>query len=159
MSSWQMFFFGGGKCPNLGGVNVRILGEVNVLLANDSQSLRGREILFGCTSGSRLYKTTTFFICFDQTFSLRAKTQLVQKCTSAFELDVCKLLFKKSNTRIVMYFALVIHQAVLWSMSIDPPYNVFGALSIDSCPVPLSFYVLREWKKINIFNCTRVMTL
>ena len=39
MSSWQMFFFGGGKCPNLGVVNVRILGGVNVLLANDSQSL------------------------------------------------------------------------------------------------------------------------
>ena len=31
-------FFGGGKCPNLGVVNVRILGVVNVLLANDSQS-------------------------------------------------------------------------------------------------------------------------
>ena len=30
--------FGGGKCPNLGMVNVRILGVVNVLLANDSQS-------------------------------------------------------------------------------------------------------------------------
>ena len=41
MSSWQMFFFGGGKCPNLGVVNVRILGVVNVLLANDSQSLEG----------------------------------------------------------------------------------------------------------------------
>ena len=38
MSPWQMFFFGGGKCPNLGVVNVRILGVVNVLLANDSQS-------------------------------------------------------------------------------------------------------------------------
>ena len=38
LSSWQMFFFGGGKCPNLGVVNVRILGVVNVLLANDSQS-------------------------------------------------------------------------------------------------------------------------
>ena len=34
-----MFFFGGGKCPNLGVVNVRILGVVNVLLANDLQSL------------------------------------------------------------------------------------------------------------------------
>ena len=33
-----MFFLGGGKCPNLGVVNVRILGVVNVLLANDSQS-------------------------------------------------------------------------------------------------------------------------
>ena len=33
-----MFFWGGGKCPNLGVVNVRILGVVNVLLANDSQS-------------------------------------------------------------------------------------------------------------------------
>ena len=30
--------FGVGKCPNLGGVNVQILGVVNVLLANDSQS-------------------------------------------------------------------------------------------------------------------------
>ena len=30
--------FGGGKCLNLGVVNVRILGVVNVLLANDSQS-------------------------------------------------------------------------------------------------------------------------
>ena len=30
--------FGDGKCPNLGVVNVRILGVVNVLLANDSQS-------------------------------------------------------------------------------------------------------------------------
>ena len=38
LSSWQMFFLGGGKCPNLGVVNVRILGVVNVLLANDSQS-------------------------------------------------------------------------------------------------------------------------
>ena len=91
-------------------------------------SLRGREILYGCTSGSRLYMTTTFFICFDQTFSLRAKTQLVQKCTFAFELDVCKLLFKKSKTRILIYSALVIHQSVFWSMSIDPPCNVFGAL-------------------------------
>ena len=34
-------FFGGGKCPNLGVVNVRILGVVNVLLANDSQSFAG----------------------------------------------------------------------------------------------------------------------
>ena len=33
-----MFVFGGGKCPNLGVVNVRILGVVNVLLANDSHS-------------------------------------------------------------------------------------------------------------------------
>ena len=33
-----MFVFGGGKCPNLGVVNFRILGVVNVLLANDSQS-------------------------------------------------------------------------------------------------------------------------
>ena len=33
-----MFFLGGGKCPNLGVVDVRILGVVNVLLANDSQS-------------------------------------------------------------------------------------------------------------------------
>ena len=33
-----MFFFGGGKCPNLGVGNVRISGVVNVLLANDSQS-------------------------------------------------------------------------------------------------------------------------
>ena len=35
MSSWQKFFFGGGKCPNLGVVNVRILGVVNVRLANN----------------------------------------------------------------------------------------------------------------------------
>ena len=35
MSSWQMFGFWGGKCPNLGVVNVRILGVVNVCLAND----------------------------------------------------------------------------------------------------------------------------
>ena len=35
----KCFFWGGGKCPNLGVVNVRILGVVNVLLANDSQSL------------------------------------------------------------------------------------------------------------------------
>merc|ERR1711978_612733 len=34
LSSWQMFFLGGGKCPNLGVVNVRILGVVNVLLAS-----------------------------------------------------------------------------------------------------------------------------
>ena len=33
-----MFYFGGGKCTNLGVVNVRVLGVVNVLLANDSQS-------------------------------------------------------------------------------------------------------------------------
>ena len=33
-----MFFLGGGKCPNLGVVNVRILGVVNVLLVNDSQT-------------------------------------------------------------------------------------------------------------------------
>ena len=38
LTSWQMFILGGGKCPNLGVVNVRILGVVNVLLANDSQS-------------------------------------------------------------------------------------------------------------------------
>ena len=31
-------FFEGWECPNLGVVNVRILGVVNVLLANDSQS-------------------------------------------------------------------------------------------------------------------------
>ena len=35
MSSWQMFFLGGGKSPNLGVVNVRILGVVNVRLANN----------------------------------------------------------------------------------------------------------------------------
>ena len=34
-----MFFLGGGKCLNLGVGNVRILGVVNVLLANDSQSI------------------------------------------------------------------------------------------------------------------------
>ena len=33
-----MFFLGGGKCLNLKVVNVRILGVVNVLLANDSKS-------------------------------------------------------------------------------------------------------------------------
>ena len=44
MSSWQMFFLGGGKCPNLGVVNVRILGVVNVLLANDSQSFELKEM-------------------------------------------------------------------------------------------------------------------
>ena len=37
--------FGGGKCPNLGVVNVRILGVVNFLLANDSQSVLGGQIL------------------------------------------------------------------------------------------------------------------
>ena len=92
-------------------------------------SLRGREILYGCTSGSRLYMTTTFFICFDQTFSLRAKTQLVQKCTSALELDVCKLLFKKSKTRILMYFALVIHRCFGQCLSIRRA--TFLELSID----------------------------
>ena len=35
LSSWQMFFFGGGKCPNLVVGNVRILGVVNVRLANN----------------------------------------------------------------------------------------------------------------------------
>ena len=30
----NVFFWGVGKCPNLGGVNVRILGVVNVRLAN-----------------------------------------------------------------------------------------------------------------------------
>ena len=30
-----MFFLGGGKCPNMGVVNVRILGVVNVRLANN----------------------------------------------------------------------------------------------------------------------------
>ena len=39
-----MFFLGGGKCPNLGVVNVRILGVVNVLLANDSQSFASRAV-------------------------------------------------------------------------------------------------------------------
>merc|ERR1712012_445042 len=33
--SWQMFFFGGGNCLNSGVVNVRILGVVNVRLANN----------------------------------------------------------------------------------------------------------------------------
>ena len=41
-----MFFLGGGKCPNLGVVNVRILGVVNVLLANDSQSFESYRILY-----------------------------------------------------------------------------------------------------------------
>ena len=45
LSSWQKFFLGGWKCPNLGVVNVRILGVVNVLLANDSQSCRFHWIL------------------------------------------------------------------------------------------------------------------
>ena len=31
----NVFFWGGGKCPNLGVVNVRILGVVNVRLANN----------------------------------------------------------------------------------------------------------------------------
>ena len=35
-------FFGGGKCPNLGVVNVRILGVVNVRLANNLTPLRSR---------------------------------------------------------------------------------------------------------------------
>ena len=39
LSSWQMFFLGGGKCPNFGVVNVRILGVVNVRLANDLTTL------------------------------------------------------------------------------------------------------------------------
>ena len=46
--------FGGGKCPNLGVVNVRILGEVNVLLANDSQS---------CKLSSHLCSTLSFYSC------------------------------------------------------------------------------------------------
>ena len=42
--------FGGGKCPNLGVGNVRILGVVNVLLANDSQSIEGlRELMVRLT--------------------------------------------------------------------------------------------------------------
>ena len=45
MSSWQMFFLGGGKCPNLGLVNARILGVVNVLLANDSQSKKNVSVI------------------------------------------------------------------------------------------------------------------
>ena len=44
LSSWQMFFLGGGKCPNLGVGNVGILGVVNVLLANDSQSCHHYEL-------------------------------------------------------------------------------------------------------------------
>ena len=35
-----MVFFGGGKCPNLGVVNVRILGVVNVCLANNLTPFR-----------------------------------------------------------------------------------------------------------------------
>ena len=84
---------------------------------------------------------------FDQTFSRRAKTQLVQKYTSAFELDVCKLLFKKSKTRILIYSALVIHQSVFWSMSIDPPCNVFGALSIDSMSSSVELLCIERLKK------------
>ena len=37
-------FFEGGKCLNLGVVNVRILGVVNVPLANDSQSCKDGDI-------------------------------------------------------------------------------------------------------------------
>merc|ERR1712012_595471 len=45
LSSWQMFFLGGGKCPNLGVVNVRILGVVNVRLANNlTPQLSGPQI-------------------------------------------------------------------------------------------------------------------
>ena len=44
----KCFFWGGGKCPNLGVVNVRILGVVNVLLANDSQSILS--VLCNCES-------------------------------------------------------------------------------------------------------------
>ena len=72
--------------------------------------MRGREILYGRTNGSRLYKTTTFVSVSIKLLAEWLKTQLVQKCTSALELDVCKLLFKKSKTRILMYFALVIHR-------------------------------------------------
>ena len=47
--------FGGGKCPNLRVVNVRILGVVNVLLANDSQSLVfGLLMLFCSNSPNRI---------------------------------------------------------------------------------------------------------
>ena len=56
LSSWQMFFFGGGKCPNLGVVNVRILGVVNVLLANDSQSLLSGKLHYIHTTGTRANK-------------------------------------------------------------------------------------------------------
>ena len=31
LSSWQMFFFGGGKCPNLGVVNVRLANNLTPL--------------------------------------------------------------------------------------------------------------------------------
>ena len=51
-----MFFLGGGKCPNLGVVNVRILGGVNVLLANDSQSVQEPLISVGKGSLEKLSK-------------------------------------------------------------------------------------------------------
>ena len=43
--------FGGGKCPNLGVANVRILGVANVVLANDTQSsgvIKVYSKTFGC---------------------------------------------------------------------------------------------------------------
>ena len=41
-----------GKCPNLGVGNVRILGVVNVLLANDSQSYKKTSATFTRTFDS-----------------------------------------------------------------------------------------------------------
>ena len=76
-----MFFFGGGKCPNLGVVNVRILGVVNVLLANDSQSLHslviGSEgvevtVMEKETSCALWYSTLCRHIAFVFTFLLQS---------------------------------------------------------------------------------------
>ena len=46
-----MFFFGGGKCPNLGVGNVGILGVVNVLLANNLPPLFDAKTLFSAFLG------------------------------------------------------------------------------------------------------------
>ena len=62
LSSWQMFFLGGGKCPNLGVVNVRILGVVNVCLANNLTPSQKQYFSFPRAFSKSLYNMSNFYI-------------------------------------------------------------------------------------------------
>ena len=90
-------FFGGGKCLNLGVVNVRILGVVNVLLANDSQLIYVRNELEICMKiynrGNAKYYYIDNFVSLifspEKTIAtLSLLSQLNIKIDSGFELSL-----------------------------------------------------------------------
>ena len=105
MSSWQMFFWGGGKCPNWGVVNVRILGVVNVRLANNLTPAHT-----GCTAASEASDqhlcvgftppVSSNLLCTLYTWPLLSETKIdpIATCVFVTSLLLCHSLHKVGDS-------------------------------------------------------------